>query len=178
MREGKENPNYRTGIRCKGVKTSLATSFDNMKQRCLNPNHPKFHRYGGRGIKIYEPWLISANFVNWAKSNGWQEGLTIDRIDNDGDYCPENCRWATRKEQANNTSSCVYFDFLGEHLNITQFCQKYNVSMSHFYNIARDNICLITLMKCIMTSKSKISQQEWDRVLLGYKKITGEDYKV
>lgn len=105
MKEGKENPNYRTGMRCKGVKTSLATSWDNMKQRCLNPNHPKFHRYGGRGIKIYEPWLISANFVNWAKSNGWQEGLTIDRIDNDGDYCPENCRWVSVSENSRRKST-------------------------------------------------------------------------
>ena len=155
--------------------TKLHYIWTDMLRRCNNPNHHAYKWYGGKGIEVAKDWEEYVVFEKWAID---KQGLTIDRINTNGNYCPENCRWATRKEQANNTSSCVYFDFLGEHLNITQFCQKYNVSMSHFYNIARDNICLITLMKCIMTSKSKISQQEWDRVLLGYKKITGEDYKV
>jgi len=71
-----------------------------MKQRCLNPNHPAFDHYGGRGIKIDPNWM---NFSSFYESMGDKpEGLTLDRIDNDGDYAPKNCRWATVHEQSIN----------------------------------------------------------------------------
>lgn len=74
-----------------------------MKQRCYNPNVPYYKNYGGRGIKICEEWLNdSKKFYEWAENNGYKEGLTIDRINVDGDYEPTNCRWATYKEQNNN----------------------------------------------------------------------------
>jgi len=76
-------------------------SWVGMKQRCLNPNAANYYCYGGRGIKICKRWLLFKNFWNDMKST-WRPGLSLDRINNDGDYTPENCRWATRSEQQQN----------------------------------------------------------------------------
>ena len=70
--------------------------------RTLNSKHKDYVNYGGRGITICEEWLDVQNFYNWAISNGYSDGLSIDRIDNDAGYSPENCRWTTRTIQSRN----------------------------------------------------------------------------
>jgi hypothetical protein len=98
--KGKKNPRYKTGLCMKGQMNSLYRSWCGMKQRCLNKNNPKYPRYGGRGITVCDEWLDIIGFQRWAIKNGWKEGLSIDRIDNNKGYNPENCRWISVSENS------------------------------------------------------------------------------
>ena len=102
---GDKNPNYKTGYAIKGKVSGFYCTWQNMKARCLNPNSPKYKNYGGRGITICDVWLGIKGFADWALSNGWEEGLQIDRIDNNGNYCPENCHWVTRSANSRKKST-------------------------------------------------------------------------
>jgi hypothetical protein len=93
--DGEKNPNFRTGLASNGSRTSLYNTWQAMKQRCSNANHPKYNRYGGRGITVCDEWLNLHGFIYWSLENGWFEGASIDRVDNDKGYFPENCRWVT-----------------------------------------------------------------------------------
>ena len=77
------------------------------------------------------------NFYNWAMANGYQDNLTIDRIDNNGNYEPSNCRWITKKEQLNNTSRNKFYVIKGERLTLTQIAQKYNINVNTLYKRER-----------------------------------------
>jgi hypothetical protein len=82
----------------------LYAAFAGMKDRCYNHRHRSYHRYGGRGITVCDRWLVRGQgFWNFIEDMGNRpNGCSLDRIDNDGNYCPENCKWSTRKEQTSN----------------------------------------------------------------------------
>ena len=89
-------------------KTRLYRIWQHMRGRCTNPNSDNFKYYGGRGITICTEWNDFEVFREWALSNGYQEPLTIDRIDVNGNYDPSNCRWVTQTEQNKNTRKCLH----------------------------------------------------------------------
>lgn len=88
--------------------------WNGMKGRCNNKNNENYHRYGGRGIEICDEWYIFDTFYEWALNNGYKDGLSIDRIDNDGNYEPNNCRWVNDIIQANNRSTNHLIEYNGE----------------------------------------------------------------
>lgn len=140
---GKGNGNYKTGysIRDKdGKRLGFYNTWQNMKGRCLNPNNPKYKNYGARGIKICDSWLDINNFAEWSLNNGWKPGLSLDRIDNNKDYNPENCEWVTvaansRKksttkiniEQANE----IRIRYKTEKISMKDLAKDYNISVSN-----------------------------------------------
>lgn len=87
------------------LKTKLYVMWKNIRQRCYNPKNNSFKYYGAKGIKMCEDWNIFNNFQLWAKSNGYKEGLSIERIDVSKNYEPQNCKFIPWKEQAHNKTN-------------------------------------------------------------------------
>lgn len=103
------------------------------KKRCEDPSCEFYHNYGARGIKVCDEWQGSDGldrFYRWAMSHGYKQGLTLDRIDNDKGYSPDNCQFVTRKYQSNNKRNNVYFTFDGVTKTLAEWCDFYNVPYS------------------------------------------------
>lgn len=106
-------------------KTRLYKIWAHIKARCYNKNNKAYLRYGGRGISMCDEWKNSfINFKEWAENNGYLETLSIDRIDNNGNYEPLNCRWATDKQQSNNRRSNILYEYKGKKQNLKAWCEE------------------------------------------------------
>lgn len=108
--------------------TRLYRCWRNMKDRCDNPNNNEYKNYGGRGIKVCKEWTNFNPFYDWAISHGYQNNLTIERIDVNGNYCPENCTWITRYAQARNRTDNRTISFNGKTMIITDWAKELGIS--------------------------------------------------
>lgn len=105
--------------------------WSSMKARCLRTTDHSYKNYGARGITICEEWLNSyVAFYEWSIANGYQQGLSIDRIDVNGDYCPENCRWANNSMQSRNKRNNIYIEHNGESKILTDWAKGMDISKS------------------------------------------------
>ena len=105
-----------------------------MIRRCFVKEDPAYPNYGGRGISMCADWKNSvSSFVEWALANGYSDSLTIDRIDNDGDYTPENCRWVDSKTQSNNRRSNINITIGGETKTLNEWCEQTGVPSKRAY---------------------------------------------
>lgn len=114
----------------------LQQKLCDMKRRCYNPEEKIYKDYGGRGIKVCDEWMDKkeghSNFQKWAVENGWEEGRSIDRIDVNGNYEPNNCRWATPEEQANNRRNNNYVTINGVTKTTSEWARQIGISQNAF----------------------------------------------
>lgn len=132
--------------------------WNGMMQRCFYKNHASYYRYGGRGITVCEEWKDYANFRKWAYANGYDENhgtkdCSLDRINNDGDYCPENCRWVDRKTQNNNRSGSVLYEYLGRKMSVSEISELVGVGRTGLSKRLKQGIALEEAIACMLALK-------------------------
>lgn len=111
----------------RGKMTRLRSIWGDMRKRCMNPRTKAFSNYGGRGIKICQGWDDYRTFKNWALHNGYQDDLTIDRINNNGDYEPGNCRWIPQKLQSRNKRTTQFIAYKGEMKSVQEWAEHIGI---------------------------------------------------
>lgn len=128
MKKEQDRINLEANHSHKMSKTRPYDIWQNMKGRCYNPHNPRYDRYGGRGITVCDEWKEDFNaFYEWSVQNGYSDDLTIDRIDNDKGYSPDNCRWATQEEQARNRESNIKITIGNATKTLTEWCEIFEL---------------------------------------------------
>lgn len=128
---GCNNPKYKHGL----TNHPLYRTWSNAKSRCSDVNAQSYKDYGGRGITVCDEWKDDFQaFYDWAMVNGYKKGLTLERIDNNKGYAPENCKWATMKEQSNNRRNSRYLEFMGKKRTISQWADAIGISGDALYH--------------------------------------------
>lgn len=122
-------PHFNTTHGCStGERRRLYDVWRQMHRRCYSPACKDFPAWGARGIRICDSWHDVRTFVAWAESAGYRRGLTIERIDNDGDYTPENCHWIENELQASNTRRLTFLEAFGEKRRIDEWAKVTGVA--------------------------------------------------
>lgn len=122
---GEHNSNYKHG----GRHTRIYHIWLDLRQRCNNPKNHAYSNYGGRGIKVCEEWNNSfTSFLSWSEKNGYNNTLSIDRIDVDSDYSPDNCRWVNRKIQNINKRNNRRITYKGRTKTMKEWAEQYNMN--------------------------------------------------
>lgn len=144
MLSTRENAHHKSGTRLYSIWAAI-------KGRCFNSNHKNYDRYKGRGITMCNEWKDDfMAFYNWAIENDYKNCLTIERINNDGNYSPSNCRWATREEQANNTSRNHFIVFNGEKHTMADWAKKLDIDYKRLENRINSGL---SIEKCFYKGK-------------------------
>lgn len=117
--------------------TPLYRVWATMRGRCMNPNHTSYKNYGARGISVCNEWDEYESFRDWANSNGYKKGLAIDRIDSNGNYTPENCRWITQAENNRNKRKMHVLTANGETHLLIDWAKITGTPRTTLYNRAR-----------------------------------------
>lgn len=124
FKQGKEHINYKHGL----YKSRIYAIWASMKSRCYCKSQTDYPYYGARGIKVCDEWKNDfLSFYNWAMSNGYHDDLTLDRINNDGNYESSNCRWVTMKTQANNRRNGRYLTAFGKTQHISDWAKEIGI---------------------------------------------------
>ena len=122
---------HRRSVKRHGLsKHPLNIMWCGMKERCNNPTADNYKWYGGKGIHVCDEWYDFQNFYDWAQANGWRDGLSIDRIDNSKDYCPDNCRFVDFKSQFRNRSTNTPITIGDETLLSVEWAERIGVRRS------------------------------------------------
>lgn len=114
-------------------KTILYKKWQGMLRRCRDTKYNEFDRYGGRGITVCDEWKTFEPFRDWAVENGFSEGLSLERKDIDGNYCPENCEWIPLSKQSWNTSQTIWVELDGEKMPLMRACEIYKMPRRMVY---------------------------------------------
>lgn len=125
---GDVNVNKRVTHGLKKSNKRLYRVWTDMRARCSLITHQAFHHYGSRGIRVCTEWQDFAVFHKWAIENGYTQGLSIERINVDGNYEPSNCKWATQKQQNNNKTDNRYITFQGVTKTLMQWTEEYGLN--------------------------------------------------
>ena len=132
---GSNNPNHKHGL----SHTKLWHTYKNMRSRCTNPNRPDFKHYGGGGIKVCSRWLNGdeqySGFEYFVLDMGTPETiLTLERLDNNKDYAPDNCVWETRATQSGNRRTNIWLEHDGKKLTVTQWAKELDIPISTLFS--------------------------------------------
>lgn len=134
--------------------TRLYRIWMRMKQRCYYEKSNRYKNYGARGIRVCNEWLDDfMNFYSWAMENGYKENLTIDRIDTDGNYTPDNCKWSTNLEQQRHTTRSRNVTYNGETRCLSEWCEILNLD----YDKTKFDLNKgLSLQNCLQNNKKEV----------------------
>lgn len=125
--------------------TRLYGIWKSMRERCNTKSNSNYHNYGGRGICVYKEWDDYLVFKKWALSNGYKNHLSIDRINVNGNYEPNNCRWATRYQQARNKRNTLYVCVDGKTKALADWADDFGVDYKKAYSRLKGGLCPVNL---------------------------------
>lgn len=158
----------------------LYTIWRDMKRRCNDPRRKEYGRYGGRGISVCNEWANDfQTFYNWALNNGYNDTLTIERNDVNGNYEPSNCKWATKAEQANNKRNNLTITYNGKTQTVAQWSKELNISQSTIRNRIKQGLTdeeVLTITKGCGSKRGK-AYNEQNKTIRQWAEYSGIPYK-